>query len=93
MKDVLDRQEIVDDEVKKLISTSLSKYYFDKIGDELINLRKVMKYDPSGDEVEDLLYKINALLEAYNTNSGQCIDIANILPKEAVNHYQQICNN
>jgi len=67
--------------VAALISTSLSEYYFDKIGDLLVT----MKNDPK--VRENLLHYKSSLLDlisAYNVHSKKNISLASVLPKEFI---------
>jgi hypothetical protein len=89
LKDVLDHKSTVDKEVKDVIARSLGNYYFERIGDELIQLRKMLETKNSGDKIDYSLLKINTLLEAYNFHSKQNVDIEDILPKEIVLQYLQ----
>jgi hypothetical protein len=89
IKDVLDHKLIVDKEVKELISKSLGNYYFERVGDELISLRKLIKERSSEEKIEYSISKIITLLEAYNIYAKQKVDIENILPKEIVKNYLQ----
>jgi hypothetical protein len=87
LKDVLNHKSTVDKEVKEVISKSLGNYYFERIGDELIQLRKMIGTKNSGEKIKYSLSKLNALLEAYNIHAKQKVEIEDILPKEIVHHY------
>jgi hypothetical protein len=89
LKDVLDHKSVVDKEVKDVIAKSLGNYYFERIGDELIQLRKIIETKSSREKIEHSLSKLNALLEAYNIHAKQQVGIKDILPKEIVHHFLQ----
>jgi hypothetical protein len=90
IKDVLKQKSVVDEQVKDVITKSLSAYYFDRIGDELVRLRKMIDFDTSEDQVEVVLGRIDTLVQAYNENAGENVDIENILPREAIPRYHQL---
>ncbi len=89
LKDILDNKAMVDKEVQNVISKSLSNYYFERIGDKLIILRDFIQEDQSDEKIENVFLEISILLEAYNINSGQNIEIKDILPFQAKKFYQQ----
>lgn len=89
LKDVMDHKSTVEKEVKEVIAKSMGNYYFERIGDELLQLRKIIGSKNSGEKIKYSLFKINTLLEAYNYHAKQKVEIQDILPKEVVRHYQQ----
>ncbi|MBN1560000.1 hypothetical protein JW998_07100 [candidate division KSB1 bacterium] len=93
IKTIIDRKNSIDQKVQDLISSSLSNYYFERLGDKLLFLRRIMDSAPESVEFERTIKEIKALLHAYNQNSGQEIDIRTILPPEAIKHYRQLISN
>jgi hypothetical protein len=93
IKTIIDRKHSIDQKVQALISSSLSNYYFERLGDKLLSLRRVLENDLGPEQFENTLKEIKALLQAYNQNSGQDIDIRTILPQEAMKHYRQLIRN
>jgi len=81
IKNVMKRKAVVDKKVKDLISSSLSRYYFERVGDELIKLRQLLKANAEPHHIENSVENLNTLLEAYNVNAGEQIDIGHLLPK------------
>ncbi|NOY57710.1 MAG: hypothetical protein GXO75_02095 [Calditrichaeota bacterium] len=86
-KEILTSKAQVEKKVKKLISQSLSNYYFERVGDELVKLRQYIMMD-NAEKVDESMNVITVLLEAYNQNSGQSIEITRILPKEVLEHFE-----
>lgn len=93
IKNIIDRKQVIDQKVQVLISSSLSTYYFERLGDKLLDLRNMLGYSVNPEVLENVLKDITTLLNAYNQNSGQQIDIESILPREVIEHYQQLINN
>ncbi len=93
IKSIIENKHEIEQKVQALISSSLSNYYFERLGDKLLALRKSMAIDMQPDAFEQLLMEISILLHAYNQNSGQQIGIEEILPREAVKHFQALSNS
>ncbi len=93
MQKALNHKFVIDNQVKDLISHSLSNYYFEKVGEEIIKLRNLLKNDYSELNLEKMLVQISVLLRAYNENSGQNINIKKVLPREVLSHYYQLTND
>ena len=87
IKDVLDHKLVVDKKVKALIAKSMGNYYFERVGDELIQLRKLLEDRCANEKIEFSIAKIMTLLDAYNIHARKKVEIKNILPKEIVKHY------
>ena len=93
IKTIIDRKHNIDQKVQDLISSSLSNYYFERLGDKLLQLRQAMENHDDSGLFQSTLKEIRALLNAYNQNSGQEIDIRTILPPEAIKQYRQLISN
>jgi len=93
IKNIIERKHSIDDRVQDLIATSLSNYYFERLGDKLIDLRHILGAKLEFERLETTLKEITTLLQAYNQNSGNKINIETILPQEAIKHYQHLGSN
>jgi len=93
IKTIMDRKHDIDEKVQDLILSSLSSYYFDRLGDKLLSLRRILEDDTNSHQLEQNLLEIQDLLNAYNQNSGQAINIESILPRKAIEHYHQLNDN
>ncbi len=82
LKNVITKQQIIDVQVRTLIHKSLSSYYFDRIGDKLLELRKAINSGMETASLEELIREIKQMLQAYNENAGQNVSISHILPYE-----------
>ncbi|MDZ7725067.1 MAG: hypothetical protein U5R06_20190 [candidate division KSB1 bacterium] len=92
IKNVVHQKMDLDKKVKHLISESLSQYYFDKLGDKLLDLRHNFS-DQSEQETDALILQIYTLLDAYNQNTGQDITLKSILPEEFKDRFEELLNN
>lgn len=90
IKNILVRKEEIDIQVRAVISSALSEYYFERLGDRLLELREAVEEKKSGETIEKLLKDVAALLEAYNQNSGRKVAIESVLPKEVISQFHQL---
>ncbi|RPI02896.1 MAG: hypothetical protein EHM72_03010 [Calditrichaeota bacterium] len=93
IQNIIERKQEIDHKVQDLISSSLSNYYFERLGDKLLTLRNILSRTMDAYELENVLKDISILLAAYNQNSGQQINIETILPHEVMQQYQQLTND
>ena len=82
IKDLLNQKSFIDEKVEECINDSLSAYYFERVGDELLRLRKILSTNTSNSHVEKCINRISILLEAYNQRSGENFSMDAILPEE-----------
>jgi len=92
MRNALDHKIVIDNKVREFINQSLGSYYFDKVGDKLLELKNLLKNGFTEEQFEIKLMQLKILLNAYNENTGQNIHIRNILPKEILTLYCQLTN-
>ena len=81
VKKVLVTKEKIDVEIQELINSSLSDYYFDKIGDKILKLRKEIE-SGSRDNLDKILSNISELVEAYNFHSKRKVTLDKVIPRE-----------
>ena len=79
---VLTKKQNIDQQVQDLIHSSLSTYYFEQLGVKILDLRKSIGENAGNDEIDGQIYDIKTLLDAYNMNSGQRLELSQVLPKE-----------
>ncbi len=83
IRGVINHKLDIEEKVQSLISHSLSNYYFERLGEKLLHLRHLLENKGNPEEIEKLIEKIDTLLQAYNQNAGQNIQLESILPQEA----------
>ncbi len=84
IKNVLNKKQDIDIKVRKLIETSSSTYYFERLGDELVKLRKALNAQAPKATLKMLLNNIRILLHAYNSNSGQNLELSQVVPEHLI---------
>lgn len=84
------RADDVDQVVKNLINSSLSNYYFELIGNEIIELRKKLQTNNSRQLINSEM-KMAKLIEAYNWYSGKSLVLEDVIPKEIRDGMQEFC--
>ena len=68
----------VEKTVQDLIQSSMQKYYFEKIGEMLLSLRKA--YESADDiQISGIKHDLAQLVDAYNSYSNQKVDLTDIL--------------
>ncbi len=83
------REQDVKQKVDELISNSLSTYYFERIGDTILEVRKKMK-DETVDNLTHLKQakkNIEDLITAYNNYSDKKISLDKVLPKDLIGYF------
>ncbi|MFQ5648427.1 MAG: hypothetical protein ACE5IY_00655 [bacterium] len=89
MDNLKEKEQKVDDSVKHLISESMANYYFEQIGNTILEIRQIVK---DADEIDSLLQagkKLHELLQAYNVHSGKRITLDQILPCDLQSYFKQ----
>ena len=81
IENVIVEKHEIDEQVKALIDSSMSKYYFEQIGNEILSLRKEIKKG-SEQGIQKIIYSIIELVEAYNIHSGKKIAVEDVIPEE-----------
>lgn len=94
LKFLADREKELKEKVDTLVSSSMSNYYFEQIGDTILELRKNLKQYQDGIESNDFTVvketraKIDKLIEAYNLHSGKQISIQNVVPSDLQEYFE-----
>lgn len=82
MDTLSEKEEKVKDSVQSLIDESLSNYYFEQIGNTLIEFRKISQNPGKRDELHDFAKKLKELISAYNTHSKNNVELNEIVPSD-----------
>jgi len=94
LKFLADREKELKEKVDTLVSSSMSNYYFEQIGDTILELRKNLKQYQDEIEsndftvVKETRVKIDKLIEAYNLHSGKQISIQNVVPSDLQEYFE-----
>ena len=74
-----------------MISSSMSNYYFERIGDTIIEMRKQMKNQKDHENliiIEKTKKNIKELVTAYNIYSDKKISIENAVPADLKDYFE-----
>ena len=74
------------DSVKKLINKSMASYYFEHIGNTILEIREAVKEPLYNKNLEIYESKLKQLVDAYNVHSVEKVTYQNIVPKELKYH-------
>ncbi len=72
----------VENSVQELIQTSMSNYYFEKIGNAILEVRRKIAEQPAEAELRDYRIRLEELVAAYNEHASNKVDLKEVLPKE-----------
>jgi hypothetical protein len=79
------KEKEVEHSVKKLIDKSMSNYYFEQIGNAIVDIRQSLQDETTGDRLKELAMRIESLITAYNAYSDNQVHLAEIVPSEFLN--------
>jgi len=82
MKVLNKKDKELEGQVKNLIEQSMEKYYFDKIGSKLLEIREALKATISEDEMEKHHWQLRELVDAYNLYAEKRISYEDVIPSE-----------
>ena len=77
-----EKEKEVEHSVKNLIDKSMSNYYFEQIGNTIVDIRQSLQNESSLDKLNELALKIENLIAAYNSYSENQVQLAEIVPAE-----------
>jgi len=86
------RDKEVKQQVNGLIAKSMSNYYFEQIGDQILTLRRKVgeEFDPK--EYDEVKGRMDELIKAYNLYSDKKISIDDVIPID-LKEYLQLPTN
>lgn len=88
------REKEVKEKVDELINNSMSNYYFEQIGDTILELRKSLRLGQDNNNehnikiVKATKQKMNELIRAYNLYSNKNISIENVVPRDLIGYFE-----
>ncbi|TDI90243.1 MAG: hypothetical protein E2O77_08575 [Caldithrix sp.] len=74
------------DLVKRLINKSMASYYFERIGNTILEIREAVKEPLYNKNMEIYESKLKQLVDAYNVHSVDKVTYQNIVPTELKYH-------
>lgn len=93
LKFLADREKEIKEKVDELVNNSLTNYYFEQIGDTILELRKSLGQDQDESShkvttIKATKEKIGKLIEAYNVYSGKKISLQNVVPLDLKDYFE-----
>jgi len=82
MKVLNKKDKELEDEVKNLIEKSMEKYYFEKIGTKLLEIKELLKGQVSEEDMEKHHWQLKDLIDAYNLYTEKRIAYEDVVPSE-----------
>jgi hypothetical protein len=90
VKTISGKDKEIKEQVDNLIARSMSNYYFEQIGSEIVTLRKVIEQELAEQEINEIKLKMNELIKAYNTYSNKKISMNDVIPIDLKSRLQFI---
>jgi len=94
LKTLAGREKEVNEKVGELINTSMSNYYFEQIGETLLEFRNNLKQEAEAAEnkkdvisVKQTKEKMGELIRAYNIYSDKKISLQNVVPVDLKEYF------
>ena len=90
LKTLVEKEKDVKTSVDGLINQSMQNYYFEQIGDTILDVRREIKKVEIGgadERLDQLKIKMEELIKAYNAYSDQKITIHEIIPSELKSYF------
>lgn len=84
LKTLHEKHEKIDGEVKGLIKESMSNYYFEQIGNKLVEIRAMFEESALDKELHSLKKDLAELVYAYNIYANRKVSFQNVMPKELI---------
>ena len=82
LKELVGKEQEVKEKVQDLINTSMTSYYFDKIGDQLLRLRRLTSEGGERAEIEACIRELHELVKAYNLYADEKISLDQVIPSD-----------
>ncbi len=82
LKTLVDKEKDVKASVNDLINQSMLNFYFEKIGDTILELRETIEGDADDETLNRYREKLEELVEAYNLYADEKINMQKVLPVE-----------
>ena len=82
IKTLKEKDTEVADSVKKLINKSMASYYFERIGNTILEIREAVKEPFYRNNMAIYESKLKQLVDAYNVHSVDKVTYQNVVPEE-----------
>ena len=89
IRSLKDREQDVDNSVRSLIDRSMSNYYFEQIGNAIVELRKITEDPVLNEDLSECKCRLQELIDAYNVYSDRKVTYQEVLPKELMPLFEQ----
>jgi hypothetical protein len=70
----------IDKSVQNLINTSMENYYFEKIGNSIIEMRQILEKNSKSSDLKKLQGDLSELVKAYNQYAARKVQVKDLIP-------------
>lgn len=89
LKFLVDKEKDVKASVNELINQSMVSYYFEQIGDAILEIRHEVANGANDNNLRKLKQKVEELIKAYNLYSDQKLTVTQVVPAELHNYFDK----
>ncbi|MBN2009379.1 hypothetical protein JW960_08535 [candidate division KSB1 bacterium] len=90
IKSMAGKDQAIKEEIDSLMAKSMTNYYFEQIGDEILSLRRNLDNDDQRKIITESREKINELIKAFNAYSDKKVTLAEVIPGDLKNHFDAV---
>jgi len=90
IKSMAGKDRVIKDEIDTLLAESMSKYYFEQIGNEILSLRKSLKNQKHRQTIVECREKMHELIKAFNQYSEKKVTMDEVIPVDLRDHLQTL---
>ena len=87
LKSLVEKERDVKDSVHGLINQSMHNYYFEQIGDTILEIRQEVASGARDEKLNKFKNKVEELLKAYNLYSDQQLTVSEVVPSELQSYF------
>lgn len=82
LKYLVGKEQETEKKIQEIINISLTNYYFEKIGDEILTLRGDIQSGCHPEHIRDMKLRMTELVHAYNLYTNQQLQLKDVLPAD-----------
>lgn len=89
IKTLKDKEQEVDAAVKNLIARAMAEYYFEAVGNKIIEIRDLISNSGKEKDLIEHRRQLAELIDAYNTYSEKKVSYHEVLPRDLMPFFDQ----
>jgi hypothetical protein len=90
IKSMAGKDQAIKEEIDTLVARSMTNYYFEQIGDEILSLRRNLDHENPQQIITESREKMNELIKAFNTYSDKKVTLSEVIPGDLRDHFKSV---